>query len=310
VFNTSGVQGVSSDLVVRPFQWKGAVANLRVFARDAAHNEIGMQANEFYPNADVDTVSDHDGDWVGNELTVGDLTALAIYGANQPRPTTRQELLALGRLDCSTNPCSDGQPPPNAAAISAGAQAFNTLGCASCHVPQLTINNPVYQEPSRLAPFRESGVTPGGQTFASLGVDLTVPVKVNLLTDVQENSDVRQANGQGLGNLESDGAGHAIVRLYGDLKRHAMGTSLAEQIDEVGSGAGTFLTANLWGVGSTAPYMHDGRSPTLTGAILEHGGPNADNAAVNSFNAFNNASNTTRQNLIQFLMNLVLFKSG
>jgi cytochrome c peroxidase len=309
-FNTAHLQGVATDLVVRPFQWKGAVTHLRAFARDAAHNEIGMQANEFYPNADVDTVSDHDGDFVGNELTVGDMTALATYGANQPRPTTRQELVSLGLLDCSTNPCSDGQPPPNSAAITAGSQAFGTMGCANCHMPQLIVNNPVWQEPSRLAVFRENGVTPGGQTFASLGVDLTVPVTVNILSQIQENSDVTQANGQGLGNFESDGSGHAIVRLYGDLKRHYMGTGLTEQIDEIGSGAGTFLTANLWGVGSTAPYMHDGRSPTLTGAILEHGSAGADNAAVNAFNAFNNAANSTRQNLILFLMNLVLFKSG
>jgi CxxC motif-containing protein (DUF1111 family) len=89
-----------------------------------------------------------------------------------------------------------------------------------------------------------------------------------------------------------------------------MGAGLAEQIDEIGTGADVFITTPLWGIGSTAPYMHDGRSPTLTGAILEHGSANADNAAVDAFNAFNNASNVTRQNLILFLMNMVLFKSG
>ena len=309
-FVTTGVQGVATDLVVRPFQWKGAVTHLRAFARDASHNELGMQANEFYPNADVDTVSDHDGDQVGNEITVGDMTALATYGANQPRPTTRQELLSLGLLDCSTNPCSDGKAPPDNAAISAGASAFTSMGCTSCHVPQLLVNNPFYQEPSALAAFRENGITPGGQTFASLGLDTAFPVRLNITTEIQENSNVTQANGQGLGNFETDTAGHAIIRLYGDLKRHNMGTGLAEQIDEIGSGAGVFLTANLWGIGSTAPYMHDGRSQTLTGAILEHSSAGAENAAVQSVNAFNNASNTTRQNLILFLMNMVLFKSG
>jgi len=309
-FNTAGVQGVATDLVVRPFQWKGAVTHLRDFARGAGHNEIGMQANEFYPNADTDTVSDHDGDQVGNELTVGDVTALATYGANQPRPTTRQELVSLGLLDCSTNPCSDGQAPPNAAAITAGAAAFTSMGCATCHIPSLTVNNPVWQEPSRVAAFRDNGLTPAGQSFQSLGVDTVVPVKVNILTDIQENADVNQANGLPLGNFESDGQGHAIVRLFGDLKRHNMGPGLAEQIDEIGSGASVWLTPNLWGIGSTSPYMHDGRSQTLTGAILEHGNGGGENAAQNAFNAFNNASNTTRQNLILFLMNMVLFKTG
>jgi hypothetical protein len=308
-FNTAGVQGVATDLVVRPFQWKGAVTHLRDFARGAGHNEIGMQANEFYPNADVDTTTDHDGDFVANELTVGDVTALATYGANQPRPTTRQELVSLGLLNCSTNPCSDGLPPPDAAAISAGAAAFTAMGCNSCHIPSLTVNNPIYQEPSRVAAFRDNGVTPGGQQFATLGVDTVVPVSFSILTEIQENANVNQANGTGLGNFENDGAGHAVIRLFGDLKRHNMGAGDAEQIDEIGSGASVWLTANLWGVGSTSPYMHDGRSQTLTGAILEHGG-GGEAAAANSFNAFNNATNTTRQNLILFLMNMVLFKTG
>ena len=33
-----------------------------------------------------------------------------------------------------------------------------------------------------------------------------------------------------------------------------------------------FLTTPLWGVGSTAPYGHDGRSINLTEVILRHGG--------------------------------------
>lgn len=42
-----------------------------------------------------------------------------------------------------------------------------------------------------------------------------------------------------------------------------------------------FLTEAPWGVGSTAPYLHDGRATTLTEAILEHGG-----AAAASRSAF------------------------
>ena len=36
------------------------------------------------------------------------------------------------------------------------------------------------------------------------------------------------------------------------------------------------MTKELWGVGSTPPYMHDGRSTTITEAILEHGGEARD----------------------------------
>ena len=34
----------------------------------------------------------------------------------------------------------------------------------------------------------------------------------------------------------------------------------------------SFMTEPLWGVGTTAPYGHDGRSGTLEDVILRHGG--------------------------------------
>ena len=46
-----------------------------------------------------------------------------------------------------------------------------------------------------------------------------------------------------------------------------------------GVGRSAFLTRPLWGVGSTAPYMQDGNSTTLTEAIDRHGGEAADSRA-------------------------------
>ncbi len=82
-----------------------------------------------------------------------------------------------------------------------------------------------------------------------------------------------------------------------------MGTKLAEEVDEVGTGTSVFMTENLWGVGSTAPYLHDGRAASLSEAILEHGGE-AQTARDN----FVGASLTAQQHLIAFLNSLVLFK--
>ena len=75
-----------------------------------------------------------------------------------------------------------------------------------------------------------------------------------------------------LGSFEGTSHGKAVVELYGDLKRHRMGAELAESVDDDDVPADTFLTENLWRVGSTAPYMHDGRATTLTEAIIAHGG--------------------------------------
>ncbi len=82
-----------------------------------------------------------------------------------------------------------------------------------------------------------------------------------------------------------------------------MGVGLAEPIDEVGTGASVFLTENLWGVGSTAPYLHDGRATTLAEAIGEHGG-----AAAPARAAFLDLPTDAQMDLITFLNNLVLFK--
>lgn len=88
--DTSRVDGVDADLIVRPLQWKGNFAFVREFNRDASNNEIGMQPVET-------TGDDVDGDFdgVANEFTIGDQTALAIYLAAQPRSVTRTELASL-----------------------------------------------------------------------------------------------------------------------------------------------------------------------------------------------------------------------
>ena len=62
------------------------------------------------------------------------------------------------------------------------------------------------------------------------------------------------------------------------------------------------MTEPLWGVGSTGPYGHDGRSPTLTDVILRHGGE-----AQASRDAFANLRKRERDQVVDFLRTLVLF---
>jgi hypothetical protein len=103
-----------------------------------------------------------------------------------------------------------------------------------------------------------------------------------------------------------------------------MGPRLAEPVNEIAGDdvtpipsdprnrhtPDTFLTENLWGVGSTAPYMHDGRATTLAEAIIEHAASNSDTAseARASRAAYLARSLSDKQALIAFLENLVLFK--
>lgn len=288
--DTTQVSGVDADLVIKPFQWKGFVASLRDFNRGASHNELGMQAVEI-----VGAGADGDFDGVTDELTIGDQTALAIYLAAQPRPTTLLELNSLGLI-----------PPLTAAqigAINRGATSFTSIGCAGCHKTSLKIDHPIFSEPSQHENYRDK-TFPAGQDPLDEGVDPDLAVTFDLTADQPDNV-ITLPDGTvvRLGSLEKDSAGRGIVRLFSDLKRHNMGTGLAERIDEVGTGAAVFLTEALWGVGSTGPWMHDGRSTTLTEAILEHGGEGAA-----SRTAFQGLTLAKQKDVIAFLDSLVLFK--
>jgi cytochrome c peroxidase len=63
-----------------------------------------------------------------------------------------------------------------------------------------------------------------------------------------------------------------------------------------------FVTEPLWGVGTTAPYGHDGRSINLREVILRHGGE-----AQAARQEFAQLSLPLESAVIEFLQSLVLF---
>jgi cytochrome c peroxidase len=293
--STAEVRGVDSDLVIKPFQWKGNTVSLRDFNRGASHNELGMQAIEL-----VGAGIDGDFDGVADELTIGDQTALAVYLAAQPRPTTLLELDSLGLLGTPLTAEQKGSIQRGA-----GLMQGASLGCVSCHKGTLTLDDPIFSEPSQSEAHRDARF-PAGQDPVAEGVDPRRAVRFDLTQDQPDNR-LLEPDGSlrfRLGSLRVDStSGKAQVDLGGDLKRHDMGRGLAESVDETGTGASVFLTENLWGVGSTAPYLHDGRATTLTEAILEHGGE-----AAASRTAFTRLGAQQQADVIAYLENLVLFK--
>jgi hypothetical protein len=324
-FNTDGVRGIdfqpsvdnpaaAPELIVRPFQWKGSVAFIRDFNRGAGHNELGMQAVEI-----VGDNVDGDFDGVRNEFTIGDMTVLAVYMAAQPRPTSLLEVNSLGVLD----------PPLTSTQINdinRGRVVFGEVGCASCHIPSLTIDRPTFSEPSQNPAYRDGVAFPAGQNTAAVGVTAATAIKFDLTRDQPDNI-IHNPDGSvrfRLGSLRRNNNGGGIVEMFGDLKRHVMGPRLAEPVNEIAGDdvtpiplnprnrhtPDTFLTENLWGVGSTSPYMHDGRATTLAEAILEHGNGRSDDTSEARTARANylNRTTTDKRAMIAFLNNLVLFK--
>lgn len=109
-FDTSGVEGVDEDLIVRPFGRKGDLETIRDFDLDALRFHFGIEPVEIV-GRDVDG----DGDGVVNEIGIGAVSALEIFNVTLPRPI---------------------QTPPSQAARR-GSRLFVGLGCADCHRPLL-----------------------------------------------------------------------------------------------------------------------------------------------------------------------------
>ncbi len=306
-FNFSALEGVSRDLVVRPFGWKGDTPSLRVFCRNAALNELGMEAEELVAKDDSG-LADLDGDGVEGELTIGDVTAVTIYVAAQESPTTLESMARRNLL-----------PPPGSEFVSAarrGRELFSQIGCDGCHVPEMRIVDPVFEEPT---------LRGGGRYFddkidrETSSLDPAQPFRFHL----GREGDFPRPEPHPDGGLR--------VALFGDLKRHNMGSQLADAqeqsvVNADGSQAvlddapftvakSVFLTAELWGVGSTGPWLHDGRATTLEEATLLHGvnepepeGNAGRSEAQEEREAFAALSSTDRESVVTFLKSLILFE--
>jgi len=304
--DASAVEGVSPDLVIRPFGWKGDTPSLRGFCRDAARNELGMEADELVMK-DLAGGLDPDGDGVEGELSIGDVTALTIYVAAQETPTTVAAMAAAGRL-----PPSGGE---FAASRDRGEQLFGTLGCTDCHRSELRLTDPVFEEPTSRGrgQFADPDLLP-----PATALDPDSPVRVHL----GREGDFPRPQPHSAGGLR--------VRLFGDLKRHYMGPHLADAQptpvasadgrplvvdgDDVTVPPGVFLTPELWGVGNTGPWLHDGRAATLEEAVLLHGidtppppGAPERSEAQEALDAFAVLSDGDREAVVTFLKSLILF---
>ena len=308
-YDTSKLEGVDPDLVVKPMGWKGGTPTVRLNTMAPALATMGMQPEEFVLRVPGgDEKRDLDGDGVVRELSVGDITAMTIYTAAQETPQTFARLAELGYVKAPTR--------EQTAQIERGRAAFESAGCATCHRPEMRLQNTMFEEPTARA---------GGGYHDKLlasknpGYSPEHPAKFDLLTQAQEP------------RVEKDPKGGALVRLYGDLKRHRMGRHLADQGGPTPSFAAefaplqidgqvvliapeAFMTPELWGVGNTQPYLHDGRAGTLREAVLLHGedspapaGDPGRSEAQESRDAFKKLPEAQQTDLVAFLRSLQTF---
>lgn len=97
------------------------------------------------------------------------------------------------------------------------------------------------------------------------------------------------------GNNPVPALSNQVVNLYSDLLLHDMG-SLGDGIAQGAAAPREMRTAPLWGVRARAPYLHDGRAPTLDAAIRAH-----DGEAAIVRNRYLGLGAGARQQLLDFL---------
>lgn len=151
----------------------------------------------------------------------------------------------------------------------AGFGTFQNIGCTNCHRPVLKTND-------RNLPL----------AFPEVAEDPSANVYMTI--------DLRKA---GFDKVPHENG--VYVPLFSDLKRHDMGSRLAETNEQGDLRNEEFITARLWGIADTAPYLHDGRATTLYEAIEFHGGE-----AQSPRDAFLALSNQDRDDLLHFLSKL------
>jgi hypothetical protein len=288
--NTNEVAGVDPDLRVKPFFHHGETISIREFIVGAFNAEMGLQAED------------------------SDLAAASAGG----RVVTPAGMVLDGSLDTIEKPPvavssfffrdPDGDRVVNEipesivdhmefyllnyfkpglyeqnTTTAMGRQLMDTVGCTSCHVANLQVDR------DRRVADVETVFDPERGHLNRL-----------FATATPLYNERRDRSGFATRKIAKKQS-FLVENLFTDFKRHDLGTNFHERNYD-GSMRTEFLTTALWGVGSTAPYGHDGRSINLMEVILRHGGE-----AQQARDSFASLSDTEQQAVLGFLNSLVVF---
>jgi len=276
----SQIQGVDADLRVKPFFAEGSMISLREFISTALHNELGLNAT------DPDLIAASHGARI---VTPAGMVLDGTTDKIQPAPTPNQgtgnevDTALVDHLEFYLLNYFKPGHDKETATTQRGRVVFDRIGCSSCHVDNLTINR------DRRVADLDTVYDPTRGIFNSLFA--TANPLVNVVSD-----------GTPYPPLVQPAYKPFVVKdIYTDFKRHDLGPNFYERNYD-GTTQTTFLTRPLWGVGSTGPYGHDGRSISLDAVILRHGGE-----SQKSRDTYAALTGGKAEALVAFLNSLVLF---
>lgn len=128
---------------------------------------------------------------------------------------------------------------------------------------------------------RQSVLTPFFRDRIFTGVTVYDPVK-GIFNDLYATASTRFDvidDGEDYPLLLTQKRAFKATDVFSDFKRHDLGPAFYER-EYDGTLVTEFVTEPLWGVGSTAPYGHDGRSINLDAVIRRHAGEASASAAM------------------------------
>ncbi len=285
--DTSRIRGVDPDLRVRPFFAHGGKISIREFIVGALNDEMGLQA-------------------VDPELAAAKAGGRMVTPSGMVLDGTLDLLEGPPAADANEDPDHDGisnEVPQSLVdylefyllnyfrpatyksthSVNQGRDLFDRIGCSGCHIADLRL-----QRDRRVADVETVYDAERG-LFNNLFA--TASALFMSVSDGSIHPPIKQPK------LEP----FDVKNIFTDFKRHDLGPNFHERNYD-GSTRREFMTTPLWGVGSTAPCGHDGRSINLTEVILRHGGE-----AQRARDAFAGLSNQRQANVIDFLNSLVLF---
>ena len=288
-FDLSRVDGVDEDLRLRPFFHHGGTISIREFAVGAFKAEMGLEAPDLVlcrvtdPNTPASVVSpagfvfdpthdeferpaecDRQGDADGDGALNEIDTALVDH----------MEFYLLNYFKPGTG--------RQTSRTRRGLRLMRSAGCTDCHVQNLVIERDRRVADVSTVHDPERGIF--NRLFAS------AETRFEAVDDGHIHP-----------QLVPSGERFVVENIFSDFKRHDLGPAFHER-EYDGTVRSEFLTEALWGVGSTAPYGHDGRSINLEEVILRHAGE-----ARRSRKAFARMGGDDQRKLIEFLRTLVLF---
>lgn len=238
----SGLDGVDTDLVIRPFSQKGVMTSLRQFTVNALNQHHGMQSTERFGARWTGEI-DYDEDGKGDEISPGDVSAMVAWQATLEPPFAKVPEDEEWRT-ASAN----------------GDKLFDTIGCSSCHIRALPLSSLEFADPG---PVDAAGTLRGDEDGAASVYDLGLYEWASRLE--------RNDKGEVMVPLFGDLKRHRIA----DQKVTVLGNELLAQrfVDR-----DVFMTSELWGIADTGPYGHRGDLTTLDEVIRAHGGEGSQSA--------------------------------